>query len=154
MDFVTTENVAIDYTKVSDSKAALLVYDTLMAAAKMKQRKEKKMEKMSLCVCMTQLSTTMISGSYFRKLRERFLSVTVVIARLCSGLQTQQKQLPRKLQNLNCYRQAEILVSSFFAGQDAQMTRTLMGLQLEESSLMLYLSIGKKGFLMKIFGRS
>ena len=42
MDFVTTENVAIDYTKVSDSKAALLVYDTLMAAAKMKQRKEKK----------------------------------------------------------------------------------------------------------------
>ena len=25
MDFVTTENVAIDYTKVSDSKAALLV---------------------------------------------------------------------------------------------------------------------------------
>ena len=44
MDFVTTENVAIDYTKVSDSKAALLVYDTLMAAAKMKQRKEKKHE--------------------------------------------------------------------------------------------------------------
>lgn len=42
MDFVTTENVEIDYTKVSDSKAVLLVYDTLMAAAKMKQRKEKK----------------------------------------------------------------------------------------------------------------
>ena len=42
MDFVTRNNVVLDHEKVADSKAALLLFDTLMAAEKDKQRKEKK----------------------------------------------------------------------------------------------------------------
>ena len=42
MDFVTKNNVVIDHEKVADSKAALLLFDALMAAEKNKQRKEKK----------------------------------------------------------------------------------------------------------------
>ena len=42
MDFVTKNNVVIDHEKVADSKAALLLFDTLMAAEKNKQPANKK----------------------------------------------------------------------------------------------------------------
>ncbi len=41
MDFVTTTNVVIDCEKNADNRAALLAYDTLLAAKKNKERKEK-----------------------------------------------------------------------------------------------------------------
>lgn len=42
MDFVTNENVVVDYTKDAKTNAAVLAYDTLIAAKKNKDRKEKK----------------------------------------------------------------------------------------------------------------
>lgn len=42
MDFVTRDNVVIDHSKEADTAAALLAYDTFIAAEKTKQRKEKK----------------------------------------------------------------------------------------------------------------
>lgn len=41
MDFVTTTNVVIDCEKNADNRAALLAYDTLLAAKKNMERKEK-----------------------------------------------------------------------------------------------------------------
>ncbi len=41
MDFVTTTNAVIDCEKKADNRAALLAYDTLIAAKKNKERKEK-----------------------------------------------------------------------------------------------------------------
>ncbi len=42
MDFVTNTNVVVDYEKNANNRAAVLAYDTLIAAKKNKDRKEKK----------------------------------------------------------------------------------------------------------------
>ena len=43
MDFVTNTNVVVDYEKNANNRAAVLAYDTLIAAKKNKERKEKKL---------------------------------------------------------------------------------------------------------------
>lgn len=40
MDFVTNTNVVVDYEKNANNRAAVLAYDTLIAAKKNKERKE------------------------------------------------------------------------------------------------------------------
>ena len=42
MDYVTNKNVVVDYEKNANNRAAVLAYDTLIAAKKNKERKEKK----------------------------------------------------------------------------------------------------------------
>ena len=42
MDYVTNKNVVVDYEKNANNRAVVLAYDTLIAAKKNKDRKEKK----------------------------------------------------------------------------------------------------------------